>query len=110
MIKLVALVRRRAGVTQTAFADHWLRVHAPLAAAIPGLRGYCINIAGDPGALLTADFDGSAELWFDDRPAMDAALASPQAEVAGDDVANFAEPVQFLVCDEHVVLPHKAHQ
>ena len=108
MIKLVALVRRRADLTEAAFADHWLRVHAPLAAAIPGMRGYRINIAGDAGAMLAAGFDGSAEIWFDDRLAMEAGLASPQAQVAGDDVANFAQPVRFLVCDEHVILPRKA--
>ena len=105
MIKLVAVVRRRTGLSQAAFADHWLRVHAPLAAAIPGMRGYRINIAGDPGALVSADFDGSAEIWFDDRPAMEAGLATTQAAVAGADVANFAKPVRFMVCDEHVVLP-----
>jgi uncharacterized protein (TIGR02118 family) len=105
MIKLVALVKRRADLTRDAFADHWLRVHAPLAAAIPGMRGYRINIAGDPGAMLPAGFDGSAEIWFDDRKAMEAGLASPEAAVAGEDVARFAEPVQFLVCDEHVILP-----
>jgi uncharacterized protein (TIGR02118 family) len=108
MIKLVALVRRRADLTAGAFADHWLRVHAPLAAAIPGMRGYRINIAGDPGALLPAGFDGSAEIWFDNRAAMLAGLGSAAGAAAGEDVANFAEPVQFLVCDEHVILPRKA--
>jgi uncharacterized protein (TIGR02118 family) len=109
MIKLVALVRKRADMSGAAFADYWLHAHAPLAAAIPGMRGYRINIAGDPGAMLPAGFDGSAEIWFDDRAAMEAGLASPEAAIAGADVARFAEPVRFLVCEEHVILPARAH-
>ncbi|CAN0576148.1 unnamed protein product, partial [Ectocarpus sp. 12 AP-2014] len=37
MIKLVALVRRRPDLSKEAFADYWVNVHAPLAAAIPGM-------------------------------------------------------------------------
>lgn len=105
MVKLVALVRKRPDLSAEAFADYWTRTHAPLAAAIPGMRGYRINIARDPGAMAPAPFDGSAEIWWDSRQAMEAGLASPQGIVAGEDVANFAESLQFLDTDEHVVIP-----
>lgn len=108
MIKLVALVRRKAGMSPQAFRDYWLGTHAPLAAAIPGMRGYRINIAGDPGGQPEAPYDGSAEIWFDDRAAMAAGLGSPQGKVAGDDVAAFAESLEFLVTEEHVILPRSA--
>jgi uncharacterized protein (TIGR02118 family) len=103
-VKLIALVRRKAGMAPEAFARYWREVHAPLAAAIPGMRGYRINVAGDPGALAPAPFDGSAEIWFDDRRAMAAGLSSPQGLVAGDDVAMFADSVAFLVAEETVVI------
>jgi uncharacterized protein (TIGR02118 family) len=105
MIKLVALVRKRAGMDRDAFRDYWIGTHAPLAAAIPGMRGYRINVAGDPGDQPPAPYDGSAEIWFDDRAAMEAGLGSEQGRIAGDDTARFAESVEFLVAEEHVVLP-----
>ena len=39
MIKLVVLVRRKPDLDRVAFRDYWLNVHAPLAAAIPGMCG-----------------------------------------------------------------------
>ncbi len=108
MIKLVALVRKKPDLTPEAFRAHWLDVHAPLAAAIPGMRGYRINIAGDPGDQPPAPYDGSAEIWFDDRAAMAAGLASDQGRVAGDDTVHFADAIEFLVTEEHVVVPEAA--
>jgi uncharacterized protein (TIGR02118 family) len=108
MIKLVALVRRKPDLSPEAFRDYWLRIHAPLAAEIPGMCGYRINIAGDPGAQAPAPYDGSAEIWFDDRRATAAGLASPEGDVAGRDTANFAASIEFLVTEEHVILPREA--
>ena len=45
MIKMVVLVKRRPDLDQRAFADYWIERHAPLAAQIPGMRGYRINVA-----------------------------------------------------------------
>jgi uncharacterized protein (TIGR02118 family) len=108
MIKLVALVTKKADLTSGAFRNYWLDSHAPLAAAIPGMRGYRINIAGDPGAQPAAPYDGSAEIWFDDRAAMEAGLGSPEGAAAGEDTANFAESIVFLVTEEHVIVPPAA--
>ncbi len=108
MIKLVVLVRKHAEMSEAEFAAYWLGVHAPLAAAIPGMRGYRINIAGDPGTLTAAPYDGSAEIWFDSRTAMEAGLASPEGLQAGTDVAAFAAGLEFLVTEEHVILPGAA--
>lgn len=104
MIKLIALVRRRPDLEPQAFRDYWLTTHAPLAAAIPGMRGYRINIAGDAGAQPPAPYDGSAEIWFDDRAAMEAGLDSEQGRIAGDDTVHFAASIEFLVTEEHVIL------
>lgn len=104
MIKLVALVKRKTGMPTEQFRDYWIGTHAPLARQIPGMRGYRINIAGDPGNMPAAPYDGSAEIWFDDPAAMTAGLSSPENDVAGADTANFADSVTFLVCDETVVI------
>jgi uncharacterized protein (TIGR02118 family) len=100
-------VERKDGMPPDAFARYWLDVHAPIAARIPGMRGYRINLAGSPGSLAAAPYDGSAEIWFDDRGAMERGLGSPRGVLAGDDTANFAERITFLVCDEHVIVPKR---
>lgn len=104
MVKLVALVRKRPDLSREDFATYWIRTHAPLAARIPGMLGYRINVADGPGTLPGAPYDGSAEIWFISREAMEAGLASPEGVVAGGDVANFAASLEFLVTDEHVVI------
>ena len=104
MIKLVALVRRRPDLDPEAFRDYWLKMHAPLAAAIPGMRGYRINIAGDSGTQPPAPYDGSAEIWFEDRAAMEAGLGSEQGRIAGEDTAHFADSIEFLLTEEHIIL------
>ena len=97
MIKLVALVTRKPGMSDAAFRDYWTGTHAPLAAKIPGMRGYRINVAGAAGDLPGAPYDGSAEIWFDDRAAMEAGLASPEGVVAGDDTAHFTNDIVFVI-------------
>jgi uncharacterized protein (TIGR02118 family) len=108
MIKLVALVRRKSDLSKEAFVDYWVNVHAPLAAAIPGMRGYRINIAGDAGDMPAAAYDGSAEIWFDSREAMQAGLASPENDIAAKDTENFLDHLEFLVTDEQIILPKDA--
>ena len=108
MIKLVALVTRKSGMTPEAFRDYWLRIHAPLAAQIPGMRGYRINVAGEPGGMRPAPYDGSAEIWFDSREAMDAGLGSPEGQTAGDDTEHFTDEIVFLVTEETVIVDGSA--
>ncbi|WP_421724189.1 EthD family reductase [Bauldia sp.] len=104
MIKLVALVNKKSGLSIEQFRDYWIDIHAPLARQIPGMRGYRINVGSDPGELTPAPYDGSAEIWFDDRQTMDAGLSSPQGDIAGAETSNFADSIVFLVCEEHVVI------
>ena len=104
MIKLIALVKKKPSMTMAQFKAYWLDVHAPLARKIPGMRGYRINVADDPGAMAPAPYDGSAEIWFDDRAAMEAGLASPENDVAGADVDNFTEDLVFMVCEDEAII------
>ena len=71
MVKLVYCIRRKQGLSRDEFCRYWAEVHGPIGARIPGLRrlvqSYAIPMSGDgrPG-----DFDGMAELWFDDVSAL----------------------------------------
>ncbi|MGR8921547.1 MAG: EthD domain-containing protein [Gammaproteobacteria bacterium] len=106
MLKLAVVVRRRAGTDAAQFHAHWRDVHAPLVAALPGLRRYvqCRTLAGgyrrgDPAA------DGLAELWFDDAASLDALERSPEyAAVSADAAAWFDRDASTrLRVEEHVI-------
>ena len=106
MLKMVVLVKKRADLSMAAFKDYWVGSHTRLSTKLPGLRGYRINIAmTDQPSDGAAPWDGSAELWFDDRASLEAGLASTEGVVAGEDVGNFADRLEFLWTEEHIVVP-----
>ena len=84
MIKSIGLLTRKAGLTHEDFVKHWLEVHAPLAHAVPGVRRYVQShiVAERTRADIPTndvEIDGIAELWYDDRDAMERANASLEA-------------------------------
>jgi uncharacterized protein (TIGR02118 family) len=52
------------------------------------------------------DYDGMAELWFDDVEALLAARQSPEWKASSEDEANFIDhnKVAYFVSEEHIVL------
>ncbi|WP_134672372.1 EthD domain-containing protein [Halorussus marinus] len=96
MYKHVALLVRKEGLTHEEFVDHWQTEHAPIAREIDGVRRYQTVLPTDPG---NAEFDGIAELYFEDLDALHDALGSegsrdydPEkgtAKAAREDVDNF---------------------
>ena len=105
MIKLIYCINRKPDLTDEQFFDYWKNVHGPIGARIPGLRRLVqsrrVNVAGDK----PADFDGVAELWFDDEPALLAARESSEWKASSADEANFIDHkrVAYLVTEEHVI-------
>jgi uncharacterized protein (TIGR02118 family) len=72
MIKLSILMVRRPELTYEQFMQHWREIHAPLFAAQPETKRYVRRYIQDhvtgnklPGAT-ASDYDGIAEIWFDD--------------------------------------------
>ena len=106
--KSVGFVRRKAGTTVEDFQRHWLDVHGPLGAAIPGMRRYVQSHSrlaayeggGEP------QWDGIGITWFDDTAAVRAAMTTPEWERAKADDANFLAPgpVAFIITTEHVIV------
>ncbi|MEQ8233679.1 MAG: EthD family reductase [Gammaproteobacteria bacterium] len=106
MLKLVSVLQRRADLEVEAFQRHWLEVHAPLVARLPGLRRYVQSHTllsgyrkGAPAA------DGIAELWFDDTAALRALEDTDElAAVQADETAFIAAGGHRQVfVDEHVI-------
>jgi len=69
MIKLMALIFKKRGLTDEEFKSYWRGKHAALAGKIiPGLRKYTQNhFIKLPGS--EYEGDGFVELWFDDLEA-----------------------------------------
>jgi len=56
------------------------------------------------------DYDGMAELWFDDMEALLAARQSPQWKAASQDEVNFIDhkKVAYFVSEEHIIRDENA--
>jgi uncharacterized protein (TIGR02118 family) len=110
VIKSIGLLTRKDGLTHEEFVKHWFEVHAPLAHAVPGVRRYVqSHILAErtrPDIPATAiEIDGIAELWYDDRAAMERANATPEAKRLHADGALFIGRIKSFVVEERVIIP-----
>lgn len=101
MVKLIAVYSKPED--PAAFEKHYREVHCPLACRMPGLKrcelGW-IRAAplGEPRYHLVA------ELYFEDRTALDAAMASPEGRAAARDLMGFAgKLVHLMIADAEQV-------
>ena len=103
MIKVVAFVRKRPDISREEFIKRWTEDHTKLSKVL-GASPYRINIvAATQYNNATPPYDGTAEMYWPDRATFEAALASRQGKLAGDDVANFAASVELSVMEEWLV-------
>ena len=108
MVKLIALLKRKPGLSKEEFAQRWVYEHTKLSAKLPGLRGYRINIATPhqpEGAGAEPIYDGTAELWWDSIEAMEASFESDIGVAAGADADEFADVRIHIYTEEHFVIP-----
>ena len=93
MIKLVFCLRRVPHLTREAFQRYWRETHAPLVRRHAGalrIRRYVqVHTLDDPlqEALRASRggpeaYDGVAELWWDSRDALEAAMGDPGGQAA----------------------------
>jgi uncharacterized protein (TIGR02118 family) len=102
VIKSVSLLTRREGMSVEDFQTYWREVHGPIAARIPGLRRYvqCATLPELYAEESPPDFDGVAELWWDNIEAMQQARATPESEATAADASNFlAGSVRLIVSE-----------
>lgn len=81
MIKTIALLKSKAGLSRVQFVDYYENRHAPfIRSMLPGIVEYRRNYIDlddahvFPGAA-PIDFDVITEIWFADRAAYDEAMA-----------------------------------
>ena len=109
MIKRISLLVRRPELSREEFNRHWRDVHGPLAKPLPNVVRYVQNHITDetrhpllpPGG---QTIDGVVEFWFEDRAAMDAAFATPEAEILFADGAKFIASVTSFIVEEHIMI------
>lgn len=97
--RLIALFRRPED--PDAFDRHYWDVHIPIVREMPGLRR--IEVHKVVQAFGDSDLYQIAELVFDDRASLEAAMASEAGKAGGRDLRKFAgDRVQMLVVESRV--------
>ena len=107
-VKSVDFLTRKAGLSVEEFQRHWLEAHAPIAAAVPGLRRYVqshTRRAAYEGGRVPA-YDGAAITWYDSPEAMRQATATPEFSRVVADAATFLalDAVRSILTREHVIV------
>ena len=111
VIVRMGLLTRRPDITPEQFRRHWLTVHGPLAARLPGLRAYHQNHVVDSRQLGIThargawDLDGFSQLWFDDEVAMRRAVASDAYGPVAEDAGAFIGHTRVIVARQQAVVP-----
>src|SRR5580693_401496 len=112
MIKTIALLKAKVGLTRAQFIEYYETRHAPLILSIaPQVCDYRRNFIDDAGAIVAPgagarDFDVVTELWYADEAAFAAAMAAftapaNAARIAADEEHVFDRAyTRFYVVDE----------
>lgn len=110
MLKVVSVIKRKAGMSQEAFLKAWKEIHAPMAHKVPGVRGFVLNeivreLSRDDVPDMEGRIDGIAEAWFDDREAMRISHATPQAQAWFADGPVSIGEMRTSILDEWTIIP-----
>ena len=100
--KLIALYKRPLDTAH--FDKYYFESHLPVAKTVPGLRRYTVNAGPIASPQGPAAYHLVAELHFDSLGDVAKALASPEGQRTGADLANFASGgVELLVMETREV-------
>jgi uncharacterized protein (TIGR02118 family) len=107
VIKLIYCISKKPGMTDREFFHYWKGRHAAIGARIPGVRKFVqshrVRVPRDEHP---PDYDGMAELWFDNIATLLAARKSRAWKESSADEANFInhKKVAYFVSQEHVIV------
>jgi len=106
LVKAITYIKRKPGMSVEAFQEYWRTRHADVVVKMPGIRGYVQSHARPSGySKGELPYDGIAEMWFDDTPAMKALRTDPAYAAVQADEANFIDraTMGLLITEEHVI-------
>lgn len=109
MIKMIALLTRKTGLSHEGFVKHWVEMHAPLAHRVPGIRRYVqshiVSEQTRPDIPTTVvEVDGIAELWFDDMAALERAHGTAEMKHLLADGALFIGSIKTFFVEEKEIV------
>ena len=108
MVKAVALIKRKPGLSREEFARHYEEVHAPLILKhSPTLKRYVRNHVIVPAGAEEPEYDCVTELWYDNMDGYKATIdfwLSEAGKVIRDDEDSFLDrsKLAFFLVEEHV--------
>ncbi|MDQ0867304.1 EthD family reductase [Arthrobacter globiformis] len=111
MYKLIFVTKRKAGLSQEEYFQHYAEVHFPLATAIPGLISYNqmpIVHGAWYGSDSFPDYDAVSEYTFESKEAADLAYASPEGIALNEDTGEFIDWDTVLTIPVEVNQSHTA--
>jgi uncharacterized protein (TIGR02118 family) len=87
-----------------AFRKYYEEVHIPLARKIAGIRKFEVSRGAVASPQGPSGYEMVVTLTFDSMEALHAAMASPEGQAAGADVAKFADGgMELLIVDDQAV-------
>jgi len=98
MVKLIVCAKRKPGITHEEFDRYWRENHGPLIKSVPEVirhvrkyvQCHIVKNAAPLGA--GSDFDGVAELWFDNVDELSKAFTEPRyLEIIRPDELRFVD-------------------
>lgn len=98
MIKIVAVIRKKPGMSREEFQRHWNEDHPAYVRRLPGIRRYRQNPAVEHRA--EWPFDGMAELWFDSIRAVKEAYAGEEGTALFEHEQLFLDDMQWFIAEE----------
>ena len=91
MLKFLVVLHRRLDISRERFHSILRNEHAAMAERLPGLRRYVQNHVADDPNRKHPGWDAVVELYWDDRPSMEAAWLTPEGRAATDHLAEFVD-------------------
>jgi len=110
--KALSVIKRKAELTQEQFHHEWAVVHAPMASAVPGLRGFSLSQIVEeqfrpdiPPFALDGPVDGFTESWWDSPATRAGAIASQGGKDWFAHGSTFIGQVRSTLLEERVIVP-----
>ncbi len=105
MIKSVSLLTRKSHLSRAEFRKVWEGEHAPMVRAVPGVRRYVLSFVIEEPERANAPIqpmsvDAMAELWYDDRAALQRAAASPELQAVLDNGSLYLGAIKTFITEE----------
>ena len=107
MVKAIALLKRKPGLSREEFIEHYEEVHVPLILKhSTGVIKYIRNFIVSDG-MTEPDYDCITELWYEDMEAFTATISvwgTEEGQVIIEDENSFIDRdmIKFYMVEEHV--------